>query len=101
MRYPVLPVLRSLRSDAVAEHRFHPTRRWRFDFALPGDRIGIEIDGGVWTGGRHTRGAGFIKDQEKTNAAAVLGWRVLRFVPADVGSGRLLLVVKQALAASG
>lgn len=65
------------------EHRFFPGRRWRFDFAHPGSLVAIELEGGVWTGGRHTRGAGFIADAEKYNEAAFLGWRVFR-LPGDL-----------------
>ena len=64
--------------EPVPELRFHPTRRWRFDFAWPESRIAVECEGGVWTRGRHTRGAGFIADCEKYNAAAALGWCVFR-----------------------
>jgi hypothetical protein len=32
------------------EHKFHPKRRWRIDYYLPTLRIGIEIEGGVWSG---------------------------------------------------
>lgn len=52
---------------------------WRFDFAWPDRLVAAEIDGGIWTRGRHTRGAGFIGDLHKMNAAAWLGWRVIRF----------------------
>lgn len=97
-RYPlVLPMLRTVRHDAVAEFKFCQERQWRADFALPWNRVLIEIDGGTWTGGRHTRGAGFKADQRKTNAAAVLGYRVLRFLPEDIQSGYLLTTVRQAL----
>lgn len=68
----------------VAEHRFHSVRQWRFDFAWPAHKIALEVEGGVWTGGRHTRGAGFLKDVEKYNAAAALGWRVLRCTPSTL-----------------
>jgi len=68
----------------VAEHRFHETRRWRFDWAWPDHRVAIEIEGGVWTAGRHTRGQGFLADIEKYNAAAELGWRLLRYPPGRV-----------------
>ncbi len=63
----------------VREHKFHPSRRWRFDFAFPDRMCAVEIEGGVWTGGRHTRGSGFVADMQKYNAAAELGWFVFRF----------------------
>lgn len=56
-------------------------RLWRFDYALPYAMLGIEIEGGVYIGGAHTRGAHFESDCEKYNAAVILGWRVLRFTP--------------------
>lgn len=61
-----------------AEYKFHPKRRWRFDFCHRQSRIAIELEGGTWTGGRHVRGSGFERDCEKYNAAALLGWRVFR-----------------------
>lgn len=63
--------------EAVREYRFHPVRRWRFDFAYPEYMVAVECDGGQWApyGGRHARDT----DREKLNAAASLGWRVLRF----------------------
>jgi very-short-patch-repair endonuclease len=57
----------------------HQARQWRFDFAWPERKIAVEVEGGTWTGGAHTRGAHFESDAEKYNAAAALGWRVLRF----------------------
>lgn len=69
----------------ATEHRFNETRRWRFDFAWPehprkdGWRVAVECDGGVWTRGRHVRPDGFMRDQEKTNAAQLAGWIVLRY----------------------
>jgi very-short-patch-repair endonuclease len=53
-------------------------RLWRFDFAIPEARVLIEIEGGTWSGGRHTRGTGFAEDCAKYNAAAVHGWTVFR-----------------------
>jgi len=68
-----------------SEVRFHPTRKWRFDFAYR-DRTGklvagFELDGGTWgrVPGRHTRGAGFAGDCEKINHAQLMGIRVFRF----------------------
>lgn len=95
-RYPlVLPLLRFLSPDACAEYRFHPTRKWRADFAIPSAKLLIEIDGGAWSGGRHTRGAGFIGDCEKLNAAACMGYRVLRYQPSDCKSQRITIIQSQ------
>lgn len=81
----------------VAEYRFAPPRKWRFDFAFVEQKIAIEVEGGVWTGGRHTRGSGFLKDMEKYNAAAVLGWRVFRCTPDTLLSPNTLDLIAQAL----
>lgn len=60
------------------EFRFFPKRRWRFDFAIPEIKVAIEIEGGVYTNGRHTRGLGYEKDCEKYNTAILEGWKVFR-----------------------
>jgi len=81
----------------VREFRFHPTRKWRFDFAWPDCRIALEIDGATWTGGRHTRGAGFEADAEKLNEAAMLGWRVFRATRTMVKNGYALRLLESVL----
>lgn len=82
---PEIALTAALASSAlpahVEEHRFHATRKWRFDFAWPDQKVALEVEGGVFSGGRHVRGVGFKKDCEKYNAAVVDGWRVLRYVP--------------------
>lgn len=82
----------------VGEYRFHPVRRWRFDWAWPAQQIALEVEGGVFIRGRHSRGLGMVKDMEKYNAAAALGWRVLRVTPKQVQSGEALKTVTEALA---
>jgi very-short-patch-repair endonuclease len=75
------------------EYRFHAARRWRLDFAWPQHRLGLEIEGVTVAGGRHQRIAGFRKDMEKYNALALAGWSLLRVTPADVRTGRAVLLV--------
>jgi hypothetical protein len=96
------------------EYRFAPPRRWKFDFAWPYriDRpppilghiwnggwqpLAAEVEGATWSGGRHTRGAGFAADCEKYNEAALLGWRVLRVTKTMVEDGRALAYIERAL----
>jgi hypothetical protein len=65
----------------VLEHVFALPRKWRFDVAWLNEKIALEIEGGTFAGGRHTRGAGFRADMEKYNRAVLLGWRVVRVLP--------------------
>lgn len=84
-----------LREIPVAEHRFHPTRRWRFDWAFKAAKIALEVEGGAWTQGRHTRGSGFVKDMEKYNEAQILGWRILRVTPQALEDGTALSLIER------
>ena len=79
-------VLRAAKIPFKREHRFHDSRRWRFDFVvLPIEqKIAVEIEGGVFTRGRHTRGKGYTEDLLKYNEAVLMGWRVLRFTTAQI-----------------
>lgn len=75
------------------EYRFARPRMWRMDFAWVDAKLALEVEGGVWTGGRHTRGSGFLRDIEKYNRAAAMGWRLLRVTPdklSDLGTVRLV-----------
>lgn len=81
----------------VAEHRFHDDRKWRFDFAWPDAKIALEVDGAIWTQGRHTRGEGWLKDTEKMNTAATMGWRVLRCTPDSLTSRSMQEVLRRVL----
>lgn len=76
------------------EWKFHPVRKWRFDYAFPDFKVALEVEGGVFTGGRHTRSVGFIKDIEKYNTAAMLGWTVVRTVPDELYTGKTLTMLK-------
>lgn len=77
-----------LHLGCTPQFAFHPDRKWRFDFAWPQRKVALEVDGGVHSGGRHTRGTGFTEDIEKRNAAIILGWRVLHATGEHVKSGK-------------
>ena len=72
-------VLQLMKIDFIAEHRFHETRQWRFDVAIPSLKIAIEYEGIMSRKSRHTTVTGYTKDCEKYNAATIAGWRVLRY----------------------
>lgn len=76
------------------EHRFFAGRLWRLDYASVAELIAIEIEGGVHTLGRHTRGAGYERDLEKYNTAAAHGWCVLRITPEHVRRGDAAMWVR-------
>ncbi|BCX73991.1 endonuclease domain-containing protein [Acinetobacter sp. Tol 5] len=79
--------LRVLNICFEQEYKFHPKRKWRADFLIVGKKILVEVEGGVWSNGRHTRGKGYIGDMEKYNAAVLMGYQVLRFSTEQVKSG--------------
>lgn len=86
-----------LRVECVKEFKFHPVRKWRFDYAIPEHKIALEVEGGVWTGGRHTSSVGFIKDMEKYNTATLMGWRVFRTTPDELYRLKTLNLLKTAI----
>lgn len=85
--------------DPVREHRFFADRRWRFDFAWPKQMLAVEVEGGVWSNGRHTRPAGFLADIEKYNRATLLGWRVLRVTGEEIRGGSAVAIIIEGISA--
>jgi very-short-patch-repair endonuclease len=86
-------MLRAYGVDHEREYRFAPPRRWRADFAVPDRMLLVEVEGGVYANGRHTRGAGYEADLVKYNAAALSGWTVLRYSTAMVKSGEAIVQI--------
>lgn len=81
---------RDLKASKIAferEFQFHPKRKWRADFHLIDQKILIEVEGGIWSNGRHTRAKGYLGDMEKYNAATALGYRIFRYSTEQVKSG--------------
>lgn len=76
-----------------------PGRRFRFDFVITGSDLVIEVEGGTWSGGRHTSGVGFRSDCFKYNKALELGYRVLRYTTDMVTKGEAIAQVMEILGA--
>jgi very-short-patch-repair endonuclease len=84
--------LKALKIEFEQEFKFHQKRKWKTDFHIVGQKILVEVEGGIWSGGRHTRGKGYIGDMEKYNSATMMGYQVIRFSTEQVKSG---LAIKQ------
>jgi very-short-patch-repair endonuclease len=84
-------------NDFAREHPFAARigRKFRFDFAFIKQRIGVEVEGGTWTHGRHSRGVGMSNDMEKYNLAGEMGWRVFRFTPQMVKDGTAISTIER------
>ncbi len=84
-------------AEPVPEFRFDPERRWRSDFSWPSQKLCLEIQGGLWTQGAHVRGAHLLKEMEKLNRLAVLGWRVLFVTPDQLTTLDTINLIRDAL----
>lgn len=84
--------------EPVTEYHFaKPERVWRFDFAWLDAKVALEVEGGIWTQGRHTRGAGFLGDIAKYNRATELGWSVFRTTPSELDTISTLTMISRAI----
>lgn len=118
--------LKALRlPEPTVEHRFHPKRKWRFDYAWPDLKVAVEKEGGAYArvvvcnhcgqkvgrtlksgkyvyvreGGRHNTGKGLENDMEKYNNAVLLGWRLFRFTPQQMDDGDAALFLEKVFSA--
>ncbi len=95
------------------EVKFHPTRKWRLDFAWPEWKVAIEYQGGLFAGAKkgmkdewkdrasHRSLAGTLRDHWKGNEAQVLGWVVILANAQTVVTGQVVGWAERALAARG
>ena len=97
--------------EPYRQYKFHPTRKWPVDFCWLGQKVIVEVEGGIWSragakkcpvcgqteGGAHGRGAGIVRDIEKYNAATLLGFRVYRVTSTMIHDGSALALIENAL----
>ena len=69
-------------------------RQWQIDYFFPQILLAIEQEGGVWTGGRHTRGKGFIADMDKYNFISSKGWTLIRRTPDQMKTQETIELIK-------
>lgn len=87
---------KGVRQRLVAER----LKDWRFDFAWPELMLAVEVEGGGWTQGRHTRGEGFLADLKKYGAGQRLGWTIYRTAGELIKSGEALQTIEHLIAAT-
>ena len=82
----------------ILEYRFNlPNSQHRFDFAWPANRIALEVEGGIWIAGGHSRGSGVVKDMQKYNLAAQRHWLILRVQPKELCMRETVLMIKRTM----
>lgn len=81
--------------ELAQEYRFDNVRRWRFDFTHLTKKLAIEVEGGSWVNGAHSRGKHFASDCEKYNTANLKGWQVYRITGDMIGSKHLEPIIKE------
>jgi len=82
-------------------YRFAPRRRLELDFAWLGQRVAVEVQGGIHSRGGHVRPDGFTRDVEKMRLAQLMGWIVLPCTAACIRSGALLADIRTAMGLRG
>jgi len=87
--------------EPVPEYRFHPERKWRFDFAWPDKKVALEIQGGIWVAGFHSGGTGQYGDMEKLNEAAAMRWAVLQVEPRKICTAKTAELLRSVLSKEG
>lgn len=102
MKYNPAIVLAYFKSEklpaSAREFQFHPTRKWRFDFCWPNQKVALEIQGGIWMArGGHNTGVALRKEHEKRNEAARRGWRILYVEPKDLCTLDTVKLIRESL----
>lgn len=81
----------------VPEYLFHEQRKWRFDYCWPEQKIVLEVEGGIFIQGRHSRGAGMKEDFDKYNEAAIYGYRIVKVIPTELCSFTTISLLRRIL----
>lgn len=79
------------------EYAFCETRKWRFDYAWPLEKVALEVDGGIFIYGGHNRGKQIQKTWEKENTAQSFGWHIFKCSPKTVCTNEIAFFIAQAL----
>ena len=76
------------------EHLFHEVRKWRMDYVHRDTKTAIELDGGVYVQGRHSRAKGIQDACDKKNSAIQMGWDVFVLCTGIITEDRVRAIVE-------
>ena len=82
-------------------HFDKPRSKREMDFAWPEYKVGVEVQGGIWARGAHTRGAGYMRDCSKLDDAQLQGWILLWVTAHHIEHGKALVWIRRALTERG
>lgn len=86
--------------EIVHEHRFHPVRKWRFDWFLPDQGacgIAFEYDGLMRGDPSHTSVTKVLRDSDKINEAQAMGIPVYRVNAKTIQNGEAFTLADRVL----
>ena len=78
-----------------------PRSKRELDFAFVSYKVGVEVQGGIWARGAHTRGIGYMRDCSKLNDAQLQGWLLLWVTRKHIETGKALVWLRRALTERG
>jgi hypothetical protein len=81
----------------VAEYQFAKPRKWRADFCWIDQKVILEVNGGIFSQGRHTRGAALLKEWDKINTGAGIGYRFIFCQPSQLATRRTIDYIENAI----
>lgn len=78
----------------IPQEQYQPIkhRKWRCDFAWPAQKVIVEVEGGIFSEGRHSRGVGYSRDCDKYNTLQLDGWIVLRYTVLMIDNDPLKMI---------
>ena len=97
-------IFMSLRLGVEREYKFHPTRKWRWDYALPAIKVCVEYQGlnfGHGGASGHQTIKGIVAENWKYSEGAIDGWCIVLINAVSIESGLAHDLIKRAVESRG
>ena len=93
-------IFQALGVDIVREYRFHETRKWRWDWALPAIKVCFEYQGlnfGHGGASGHQTIKGIVGENHKYSEGSIAGWCIILVNAVSVESGLAHDLIRRAI----